>query len=310
MNCFFLSMHSSFSRSLSVMLKRAGHRVYTPDFAFAHAIRGNFKNSFPMEFPGVSQLSQEEFGDTPMDILFLLCKEQELGQWWQLVKAPHPKATVVHYSGNDHTGYEPSKVDFLLAADSTTAKACHPKHQLNFFPILPYQDLPEPEPNRAERAQSKIGSYVQSMEQHWPVQHAMFTKLLEMLKGYKVEGLNHSGAGRQVCWEYMLRSLLTVHFKGAEGYGYSVLESLAMGVPVISTKALVFGRTLEKFFIHGQTGWVVEGPTEALNIIDAMNHNRPALQAMGQRAYNLVRTLLNEEQEVANLKLFLEQVAE
>ena len=303
---FFASMHPTFSRSFGVMLRRAGCVVYTPDHAFAHAIRGYYQNTEPIEIAGTTQISQEDFDKTPMDILFLLCVEQEKGNWWKYVAGGQSNARVVHYAGNDSVPYNAEKVNYLLAADRSTQSMFPKANVLRFYPILPLEDFPTPEPDRAHRAHSKVGSYVINLDKFWPVDWKLHEQVRGLLRDISVK--YHSGARRWDCHHYMRQSLLTMHFKGAEGYGFSVLESLAQGVPVLSTRRLVTARTLSEFIIPGETGWLVDTAEEAVEIIHEMNVNRDELQRISTNAAQRGRDIIYEPTQVDNLRNFLENL--
>lgn len=314
MNAFFANMHPSFSHSLTTMLTRCGHHVFTPDEQFAKAIRlcdnnhkMDYKNIDWHKPEGAQTISQEGFKKLKMDVVFLLCIEQELGHFWEHVAGHPDKPVVVHYAGNDSVPYNPHRVRHLVAADATTLQRINPPHWLYFYPILPFEQFPYLGDERAEDADPEVSSFVVAMEEHWPRAKAEFSQLADLMR----EGLpqvsltNYGGLTRPEVKATQARSLLTLHFKDAEGYGYAVLESLAQGVPVLAPRWLTQGRTLSKFIIDGETGWIVDNPHQAYDIIQWMYKDREYLGKIGRQAAAHVRQVIDEEAQVANFGKFL-----
>ena len=115
---FFANMHPTFSKSLSTMLIAAGFECLTPDEAFCKEIAGPFTNTTPIFLTNVRQISKQEFIDTDIDFLFLLCIEQELGGCWP-VAALNPRSKVIHYAGNDSCLTATNFTDFYINIERT-----------------------------------------------------------------------------------------------------------------------------------------------------------------------------------------------
>ena len=312
MRVFFTHMHITLGASLALMLRRAGFAVYTPDEEFTGAIRGPYQNSNALHIAGATQISAEEFLDTPMDAAILMCQEQERGSWWELVADQKPDMTVVHYAGNEWVPYQRS-VNHLLYTNNNVLTHLTPRIQeQRIYPILPYEAYQPPLKDRAELAQPVVRSFISDIK-NWKRGYPDFCRLQALaraqLPAVKIE--NHEfrwGQPRDEVSKLMHTALLGAHFKDSEGYGFSVLEMMCQGVPVIVPNYL-FSRhvPVSEFVVNGLTGWVVTNTVEAMSVIDKCYGDREYLQKYGDAAAERVRMIIDEEEQVANLKQFMEK---
>jgi hypothetical protein len=321
MRAFFANMHPSFSHSLNIMLQRGGYEVLTPNQDFVDDMKlsqvgeGQYTNITTIDLPNAQQISHEEYLDLKPEIVFLLCIEQELGRWWQLVYDPRdPKPTVIHYAGNDGTPYRPERVQWLIAADTTTLRriAPAPGRGLEFYPILPFDEWPH-DKDRALHCPHVIRSYVVGLVKHWPRGNYEFHELKQYLQDIKNPPKleNMERLSRDEVRTAMRNSMATLHFKDAEGYGYAVIESLALGVPVIAPRWLVSGRTMERFIKHGHSGWLVDTAYDALSIIQTLDSmDSELLKHFSQTSAEHIRSIINEEEQITKLHEFLQKAVQ
>jgi glycosyltransferase involved in cell wall biosynthesis len=259
---------------------------------------------------GSIQISQEEFRELPIDIAILMCHEQERGGFWQEVSGVNPKAHVVHYAGNDHVPYNAKKVKWLLSTNERVINFLKPPQHLLFYPVVPYSLYLPPMYDRAYLAKPEVRSFINDLPV-WRRGAEDFKRLSMLVKSQLPEIAieNMVNQPRGEVSRLMNRSLLVVHFKDAEGYGFSVLEAMAQGVPVITTNYLLKGRTLAKFFTHKETGWIVNAGPQAIPIIKECYEDRSILAEVGMNAAARVREIVNEEEQTMRLKEFLERAA-
>lgn len=309
MRVFFTHMHITLGASLALMLRRAGFAVYTPDEEFTKAIRGPYQNSNALSVAGATQVSQEEFKDMPMDIAILMCQEQERANWWSLV-GEKPGITVVHYAGNEWVPYQ-SEVHHLLYTNTNVLTHLKPYNSLRIYPIMPYEAFQPPLHDRAYVAEPVVRGFISDIKT-WRQGYPDFQRLQMLaqaqLPGIQVENNEfYWGQTRDEVSKLMNTALLGVHFKDSEGYGFSVLEMMCQGVPVIIPSYLV-GKTVGDFIQHGKTGWVVDSSPAAIPIIKRCHEDRGYLQQVGDNAAWAVREVIQEEEQVGGLKSFLEAI--
>jgi hypothetical protein len=318
MKVFLANMHPAFGDSFALMLERAGCEVYSPDQDFidnhidppGHLRYGTenhrFGNTLLLNGSSGKQISFEEFTAIRFDIVFLLCLEQELAGWRANVMVHQPTSKLVHYSGNDSVPYQ-KPVDYLIAADSTTTSICNPKLHLRMFPILPYDNYEYQGPRKHTEILPLVGSYIFKLEKYWPLSFQRFEFVRNFCAKRGIQVINYESVGRGLARDTMRESLLTLHFKGSEGYGYTVLESMALGIPVIIMRDLIASRTLSEF-MTSDNSWIIDKPEEALDIILDCNNDRELINKKGHEAATSLRRLLVEEDQVSQLKEFLLRV--
>jgi hypothetical protein len=310
-NVFFLSMHHRLGRSLSWMLREAGYQVFTPDFDFAHKIRGRFENSFPQDLPGTVQVDAYQFGQMKFHSLFLLCHEQECGNWWSMVRSLHPDTPVVHYAGNNWVPYNKLQMKHLLSTDRVlleraVKEAVGELHSLFFRPALPFTDWHiEFDPARAKLAGLEVSSFVIGLERFWPQAFKEFQELRGLLAPHGITLTNYENLTDQQMRNVRWKSLCCVHLKDQDGWGFAPLEVQAMGIPCLVLNRLAKGRSLGFLIPEEHRKDTVQ---QMADQILKWKDDREALYRAGGEAQMHLELFLDEDIAVKQLEDFMRDV--
>jgi len=303
----------SFARAFATFgaeLYLAGH-TFNPgnsDGPFIHYGRKWSQEEIDKEIglSNVRAMEVEELLDNPPDIFMIMCAEQQADQivLWERIK---DKSKLVWYSGNDNTGniYRQDLCRNLLAADTSSYSmaVASGKHTLNYYPWIDYEKF-------AYTGVSDVlafGTYINNYQKLFPngynvAQQAM--NLLPQISWKVVDGAHHSTIP-----SLLAETSATIHCKELEGYGYSILESLAAGRPVILFRPFSHNRSYRKWCLDFETALYLESASEFNRkvgkfVIDAeFRHN------LQESAARLVREIINNEEQSSALADFLERLS-
>ncbi len=310
---FFVGIHEALSYSFSHMLRQSNWEVYSPNQSFATEIyRHRWKNKqkgFQPQLPEqVNILSRKEFLAMDLQVIILMSFELDRSRFWALVAKAKPGAAIVHFSGNEGVPYRKDRICSLISADTSTQHMTNPLRHQPLLPVLPFKAFPPRTVDDVKNASPRVGSYILKYASHFPYEHSIFSQLASILKSNGIEAINYEHEPRKECDIIRRRSLLTVHFKSHEGYGFSVIESMASGVPVIIHKNLVSRQnTLSKLCRECHGTWIVDNPSEAAKIIWRAHNDRNFLAEQSFAAAESIRSAINEDEQICNLDTFLRE---
>ncbi|MCJ2047989.1 hypothetical protein MKK58_26125 [Methylobacterium sp. J-078] len=258
--------HEPATQALVRDFKKIGFEVISPDSDW-----GKISYYAPNQNIGSKLVSYEEFLILSPNYVMIACKPQE-SDFKKL--ANDVKAKIILNIAQQHHEYEPNISDIMICPDIGlfNSYSSYVKHKLLYFPF-PYLDNIVPKDLHNSYRNKIARSYI-SFPKYWPIG----TKYLEEFRGlysgnFEMYGhetingvLSHSD-----CHEKMSESFFTVHFKEAEAYGLSCLESMLLGTPVITLDHLMKQTTLGKFFLDNTTSVSASSVKEAIDKIDNMS---------------------------------------
>ncbi len=310
---FYVGIHEALSYSFTHMLRHSNWEVYAPNQDFATEIyRHRWKKKQKGFQPPLPEqaliLSREEFLAMDFQVIILMSFELDRSRFWALVAKAKPSAAIVHFSGNEGVPYRKDRICSLISADTSTQQRTNPLRHQSLLPVLPFEAFPPRTVDDVKNASPRVGSYIINYSLRFPDEYTIFSQLARSLKGKGIDAINYEHDPRQECDKIRRRSLLTVHFKSHEGYGFSVIESLASGVPVIIHKNLV-GRqnTLSKLCREGYGSWIVDSANDAAKIILRAHNDRNYLAEQSLAAADSIRNAINEDEQICCLDAFLNE---
>jgi glycosyltransferase involved in cell wall biosynthesis len=211
------------------------------------------------------------------------------------------KSKLVHYAGNNFVPYDYNRVNNLLTTDEIIYQKAkiNKKNSLIFFPWVDFDN-----DYRFEGiSDSKnINSYILNYNKFFPDQYRQALRIKDIFcsSNYKINFIEN--AKETEVPNIMKNSFATLHIKPIEGYGFSIIESMAKGRPVILYKPYVEGRIYRHWAIDMETCIYFENEKQLLEKFEVYEKNYEDMQ---KKCSFKIRSLLNYEKHNKNLATFL-----
>lgn len=301
----FSDMHDRDFDAFCVLFNAIGWKVYIPSdkepnpFGYRFTTtpsRGNY-----------TAITYKEFLDIKPDVVLCLCWEQLVGA---MRMSQASGSTLVVRAGNNNVPYNNSHSKFLITNDTHTYNGCNIPNKL-FFMLPPDYDFY----SKQEWHQTShiVTSYIHSYSKYWKASWQKYNNI--RLANPDVAFINFGASGDETYNPNLVhpedvRSMLGVsrcllHVKELEGYGWSLLESIACGIPVIAPKPYVIGKTCESFLIENKTVVFLHKETgEFRKAFDNVDH----LYVISEIAPQFIRNFINAEEQYSKIKKFFEEV--
>lgn len=150
------------------------------------------------------------------------------------------------------------------------------------------------------------------INKHGPISpYGIWTHLKDKLPNHKFMdfGINNTGGMLRETEmpEKYHKSALTWHFKTYDGYGYSLLQSVAMGRLVIVPRRFHRYRTAGRYLINNLTCLEADwSPDSIKSVIEYFTADLDRANKYSEACFNAAKTLFNWELEAFRLKEFVE----
>lgn len=271
-----------------------GGTQWTPEYAKKH-----------LKYNNALILNKEQILDWKPDCIIITCYESSFEVLYEL--APKlPKTTkVAFFSGNNYPEniYPWYQIRNYLAADLPSFNLCKKHNVANFLYYRPWLDYDKFKFNPT--SQMAVGSYICDFERNFPDCY-QFSRQLEA-KIPEIKHNFHTKSTRDEVHQSMNDSIATLHIK-IDGYGYSVIQSMAVGRPVFVHPELAKQCSYQNWCIEGETAFYVSSPSEyrakLKALIDSVDYRNWVHWNCAQK----VREYINNENETEKLGKFLENL--
>lgn len=301
----FSNMHPRDFDAFCALFNGIGWKVYVPSdkepnpFAYG-ATTSPTKGDYTM-------ITYEEFLDIKPDVVLCLCWEQLVGAM-QMSQASG--SVLVVRAGNNAVPYNSSYSNFLITNDTHTYQQCNIPNKLFFYLPPDYEFYSK----RAWQSSSRIvTSYIHFYSKYWEAswrKYSNIRRLNEDLAFINFGVVDDGSYNPNLTNPEDVRRMLGVsrcllHVKEAEGYGWTLLESISCGIPVIAPKRYVIGKTCESFLIENKTVIFLHKETgEFRTAFD----NIDLLHQISETAPKFIREFINVEEQYGKVKKFFEEV--
>lgn len=327
---FFPDIHFTLTKSLALALEYLGHTLVLPgeSFQLLAANAGpkltwyfpyNKKNPFSTpkvkECPhyydflrNVEIIENDEILTNPPDILFVNCDMNELDIFniKNLLKNKNKDVKIAHYSGNNKVPY--TQVKNLIAVDAYTANTCN-RANTNIVFWIPWIDF---ETLKFEDFNDDLilNNYISHYYPHFYDSYLFFKLIFDTSK-YDLPLLNIYSPER--CSPLEIYSLIdkssgTLHIKETEGFGYSIIESLAKGRPVFLKRSFSLGSRLMNWCIENKTAFFFDDYSEFKTKIEEYFFNENYRHEIQQNCASIVRKIIDNEKQARILENFLQNL--
>jgi hypothetical protein len=298
------SMHPRVFDAMCLMFNSIGCQVYVPSNSepnpFGYGTTHNPPNS-PHK-----AITLEEFLDIKPDVVLCSCWEQINGSI-NMARAAGSKLVV--RAGNNGVPYNKSHSQYLISNDLHTYERCNIPNKLFFYLPPDYDFWMKQEWHSDSRI---VSSFIHHYERFWKNSWALYTKIREVNNeiafiNYGVSpGFTYSPPLLHVndVRRALSISRCMLHVKELEGYGWSMLEAISSGIPVIAVEKYVKGKTCEHFLKEGVTCILLKDNVQefsrAFKDIDT-------LAQISEAGREFLKKLINPEEQYAKVKKFMEE---
>jgi hypothetical protein len=309
MRIFFQDIHGTLTESIAKVLDSFSAVMLLGDASFAPLIgcgACHTGESVKAYGPNVRSVSFRELCDAPPDIVLLSCYHAEAG----IIKNIWPRlrhtSKLVMYDGNNYSpGRQYGLVKYVVTSDCFTWKRyVREKQTLLFYPPCDYLKFPWQGRSDARR----LGCYINKYAQLFPRDFAFAKGIQSSLSRKNIEVAFNDFIPRERMPSVMKDSSGTMHVKPLEGYGFSIIESLASGRPVFLYEPYSLLKSYRNWCVAEQTAVYFNSRDDLMvkcGRFFSDNDYRYRLQENGART---VRSLIDFREQSENLKKYFHHV--
>jgi hypothetical protein len=137
-----------------------------------------------------------------------------------------------------------------------------------------------------------LRSFINNLAPRWHRSssfHAECAKLIAETYGGEVVAENLEWLPREEVKRLMVCTPMLLHIKDEEGFGWSLIEALFTGRPIIYHEGMAKDMAFLNWIETGVSGFPIRQPSDLLPIIDRFRHDLDALDAVHRRTAEIVR---------------------
>ena len=304
---FFPDIHRRLPKSFAKSLEAHGFKILLPDNSFIPHIKywkkwskEELKNDYMKDVQNVDIISYDELTKKTIDIFFITCYEVQ-DDMLKIYNNYGKNSKLVHYAGNNFVPYDYNKIKNLITTDEIIFQKAriNKKNALMFFPWVDFDnDYRFEETNNSKN----INSYILNYKSFFPQQYQQAIEIKDIFKTkeYNVNFIENEL--ETSIPQIMNNSFLTLHIKPIEGYGFSILESMAKGRPVILYKPYSENKIYRHWALDMQTCIYFDNNEELLKKFSIYEKNYQEIQF---NCASKIRKLINLDKHSKNLASFL-----
>lgn len=300
----FSNMHPQDFDAFTTVFNKIGWKVYIPSDREPNYF-GYGATTVPTK-GDYTMITHQEFLDIKPDVVLCLCLDQ-LKTSAKLAAQTGSKFVV--RAGNNNVPYNKSHSDFLITNDTYTYKNCDIPNKLFLYLPLDYDFYCK---QAWQRDSTLVTSYIHYYSKYWQNSYHKYDVIRRA--NTDIAFINFGVSGTDECTPSLtnpvdVRRMLGVsrcvlHVKEKEGYGWSILEAISCGIPVIAPKVYVVGKTCESFLVEDKSVIFIENTSDFRKAFD----NVDQLCKLSEIGPKFIRELINLEEQSSNMKKFFEEV--
>lgn len=336
---FFPLMHHTLIESVALAFHHLGHTLVVPGKTFSpssptHGIKLSGSDCFeknPLEsahfvslfsktspescafLKNIEVIENHEIINNPPDVLVVNWKgvEDEIYNLFQHILQHSQKKDVklVHYSGNNCTIYNKNYVKNLIAVDACTAQFYDASrtHIVSWIPWINFEAFQY----NGFSDQLSINNFLShNYDTSFAMSYSIFQDITNRLKMKfpQLKILSPKFMPRDEVLSSMDQSCATVHIKETEGFGYTIIESIAKGRPVFLKRSFSLGSRLMNWCIEGKTAFFFDDYQECEKKVKKYLENQEYRHQVQNDCAMTVRKLIDNEKQARILDNFLQNL--
>ncbi len=260
----------------------------------------------------VKIIDYQEFLDrNDLDIFFVPSYEQQRDITQSVYNIKKNSIKYCIYYGNEYRDVMDLSIFRNMLAADISAYSFSISHNVNVSMIRPPIDTSHFKLTEQQDS-NIINSFINHYERLWPNGFRVFKECTDKVNAI----FNRYGADEPlglVSYEQLPQlyenSIATIHIKDEDGYGYTVIESMFSGRPVIIYRPFLYSR------IKTMSNWVNEENSILFDSIEEFSgkmtrfiENKDFRQEISNKAYETVKSQINLEEQSEILRNFLENL--
>lgn len=309
MRIFFQNIHRRLPKSLAKAVAQDGSTVLLPDHSFKSIYSyGEFQtqqeidnNPFMAGCYNIKSISYEELILDPPEIIFVGCYEVEketiLNIWNKIDKT---KSKLIYYNGNNNFYCDWDLANNIVTTDLLCAQKAKLRNK-NFIIWLPWIDYEEFSLKQFNN-NNKLNSYISKYKECFPQDSLLAQQVSEHLKKEEIVFNNYESLEFNDVSKLMQDSFGTLHIKSLEGYGYSIIESIASGRMVFLFRPQSLNKTYTKWCLEDETCFYFDDFNELKTKIKKYKDN---IELYQKNASNKIKTIIDNDRQNKKLNTFL-----
>jgi hypothetical protein len=247
---FFPDMHRRMPKAFAKALESSGYTILLPDSSFEEHIKYWKKwskdelssNKYLADTTNIDVISYDELLKKNPDIIVITCFEVQDDILKIYDKLNKNKTKLLHYAGNNYVPYDWDRLNNLVTTDEIIYQKAKLRNKNVLF-YLPWVDFEKDYSFEGTVASLNVNSYILNYQKYFLEAYRLAKTVEEMLSknGYKtnfIEGLDETEIPKAI-----QDSIATLHIKPIEGYGFSIIESMAKGRPVMLYRPFSDGKS-------------------------------------------------------------------
>jgi hypothetical protein len=309
MRIFFPDIHGTLTGSMAKVLDSFNAVMLLGDASVSSLIGGgavHTRESVKAYGPNVQPVSFQELCDAPPDIVLLSCFHLETGIIKNLWPHLQHKSRLVMYDGNNYSpGRRYGFVKYVVTSDCFTWKRyAEEKKALLFFPPCDYNKFPW----QGHSDSKRLGCYINGYSRLFPRDFAFSRGIQSWLRGKNIDVVFNDFTPHEQMPSVMKDSSGTMHIKPLEGYGFSIIESLASGRPVFLYEPYSLLKSYRNWCVGEKTAVYFNSHDELLGKFDRFFSDDDYRYRLQENAAQTVRLLVNFEEQSGNLERYFNYV--
>ena len=258
-----------------------------------------------LKYNNALTLNKEQILDWKPDLIIITCYESSFEVIHELLPNLPKSTKLAFFSGNNYPEniYPWYQIKNYLAADLPAFNLCKKHSIANYIHYRPFVDYEKFKFNPI--SSMSVGSYICDFERNFPDCY-QFSRQLEA-QVPEIKHNFHTKSTRDEVWQSMNDSIATSHIK-IDGYGYSIIQSMAIGRPVFAHRELAKQCSYQNWAIEGETAFYISSPAEYRAKLKALIDSKDFRDFTHWNCAQKIRQYINNEEQTELLGKFLENL--